>query len=138
MVMQSHAMPMRVTIILWASFLALALAAGVHSLELKRGSPFSPQMTPYHFNEIPRLKEGDELYVRGVNSSHKDIILIVRIDDYQSSSYHNRLNYEQVVPPGEFTLRLALSGMQTPNGRHLDRHNIQKIMIFVKSIWTAR
>lgn len=66
----------------------------------------------------------------GTNTTRKNHLLVLRADDLVNAPYHNRVNVERWVPPGEFTFQIALGALKTPSGRALQWKNITNFLIF--------
>jgi hypothetical protein len=84
----------------------------------------------YHYAPPKSLTADQELVIRGENANTLPVILIIRCDDTTSEGYASRLNEERTLPPGPFTLRLALSNIKTPQGRHLNLQSIRELHVF--------
>ncbi|MGL4544706.1 MAG: hypothetical protein ACRCUU_03980 [Plesiomonas sp.] len=74
--------------------------------------------------------KNDDLIIEGNNPSTKNNLLVIRIDDANSTGYNSRVNEERVIPSGNFRLRLPLSALQTPNKTPLNLAKIRAIYLF--------
>ncbi len=70
-----------------------------------------------------------ELIVEGRNKARETRTVLVRIDDQQSNHYSNRVNIERKLPPGEFSLRIAIDGLATPRKRVIDTDALRLIIV---------
>ncbi|MBY0610778.1 MAG: hypothetical protein K2P80_01210 [Beijerinckiaceae bacterium] len=71
-----------------------------------------------------------EIVVEGTVTGTTPVVVVLRVDDGQSTSYATRVNEERTLPPGPFKWRKPLSGLRTVNGRVVDHRAIAKMMMF--------
>ena len=71
-----------------------------------------------------------EIVVEGTISGTAPVVVVLRVDDQQSTSYATRANEERTLPPGPFKWRKPLSGLRTVNGRAIDHRSITRMMMF--------
>ncbi len=111
--------------------LVLSLPALAEELLLSR------PVTPPLIQSLERvtIKNGTELLIRGNNNSGNPQILILRLDNADSSSYHTRVNQEFTLPEGPFELIVPLSGMKT-SGKQPFEPPITKMYVFAADMWT--
>jgi hypothetical protein len=73
----------------------------------------------------------DEIRISGTVEGDAPVIVVLRIDDGQSSSYATRYNEERTLPPGPFRWTLPATGLLTAAGRLLDHRDIRRAFLFV-------
>jgi hypothetical protein len=73
----------------------------------------------------------DEIRIAGTVEGDAAVIVVLRIDDGQSSSYATRYNEERTLPPGPFRWTLPATGLLTASGRLLDHRDIRRAFLFV-------
>ncbi|MGL5006714.1 MAG: hypothetical protein ACRC53_04875 [Plesiomonas sp.] len=84
----------------------------------------------WEFTTDQQWPKNDDLIIEGSNPSTKNNLLVVRIDDANSTGYNSRVNEERIIPSGNFRLRLPLSALQTPNKTPLNLEKIRAIYLF--------
>ncbi|WP_067515563.1 SPOR domain-containing protein [Endozoicomonas ascidiicola] len=95
------------------------------------------QSLPFNYRfDGQTIERGTELIVSGINSSDEPEILVVRIDNEQSSNYYSRNNREFTLAPGPFNLTMPLTGLKTSSKRPLGQPYTEMI-IFTSSRWTG-
>ncbi len=90
---------------------------------------FAPGPTPLPLEAAQDLSAAAEILLVGENPNPGPVVLVLRIDDGQSSSYASRFELERTVLPGPFRIRTAPTAWRTPAGRFLDRTGIRRIII---------
>ena len=72
------------------------------------------------------------LVVRGENLTEEPILLVVRIDDHNSTDYFSRFNVERKIAPGRFELSFATDQLLRSNSRKeaLNLNNLKAMYIF--------
>lgn len=75
---------------------------------------------------------GDDLVVRGVNTSKGTLNLAVRIDDASSKNWMSNFNTNQNFPPGPFVMRVPLNNLPTPSGGTLDLNALTRFIVFTE------
>ncbi len=83
----------------------------------------------YEFDDR-ELEAGYELHIEGLNQSDSALILIIRIDNEDSSSYRTRFNREFSIQPGPFSLAIPVTALKT-SGKHPLPQPYTKMIIFV-------
>ncbi|MGL5371862.1 MAG: hypothetical protein ACRDBF_12675, partial [Plesiomonas shigelloides] len=70
---------------------------------------------PYeqHFSPPTTWRADDDLVIEGNNPSDRQALLVIRLDDVNSTGYSSRVNEERDIPPGPFRLRIALASLLT-------------------------
>ncbi|WP_066016784.1 glycoside hydrolase domain-containing protein, partial [Endozoicomonas atrinae] len=87
-----------------------------------------------HTFEQASLENGSELIISGNNGSSNQQVLIVRIDNENSSDYRSRVNQEFTLSPGPFEVVLPLSGLKTSGGQPF-KQPYSKLFIFSADTW---
>lgn len=82
-----------------------------------------------HSFDQSSFEKGSELIISGQNESKKQQILIVRIDNENSSDYRSRVNQEFTLSPGPFELILPLSGLKASSGKPF-KQPYSKLFVF--------
>ncbi|USE36516.1 hypothetical protein [Endozoicomonas sp. SCSIO W0465] len=82
------------------------------------------------------FENGSELIISGNNGSSDQQILIVRIDNENSSDYRSRVNQEFTLSPGPFEVILPLSGLKT-SGRQPFKQPYTKLFVFSADMWAG-
>ncbi len=90
---------------------------------------FRPAATPLPLETGQDLSAAAELLLEGENPNPMPVVLVLRIDDAQSTSYATRYELERTVLPGRFSLRTAPGAWRTPSGRFLNRAALRRIII---------
>lgn len=80
------------------------------------------------------FENGAELIISGKNESGKQQILIIRIDNKNSSNYRSRVNREFTLSPGPFELILPLSGLKASSGKPF-KQPYTKLFVFSADMW---
>ncbi|MFM2423083.1 MAG: hypothetical protein RL291_1613, partial [Pseudomonadota bacterium] len=83
-----------------------------------------------HVAHQPMQLAGDELHIRGTIEGTAPVVVVLRVDDGQSTTYATRFNEERTFPPGPFEWRRPVQGLLTPSGRTLDANDIRKVILF--------
>ena len=73
----------------------------------KTKMPFIPAI------EMVEVKQSAELVIQGINNTAQSQLLIVRIDDINSTNYRSRFNKEFTVRKGTFEVVMPLTGLKT-------------------------
>ena len=73
---------------------------------------------------------GDDLVIRGSNSSGGPVELNIRIDDTASQNWMSRFGHVAVVQPGPYQVRIPLDSLPTPGQSKLNINAITRIVIF--------
>ncbi len=95
----------------------------------------APSAPPFiHSFEQQSLGNGAELIIDGDNRSEQQQILIVRIDNDNSTNYRTRVNQEFTLAPGPFQLILPLSGLKTSAGQLLAQP-YSRLFVFAADRW---
>lgn len=111
---------------LCAVFTALSFAAQAAPLEIGQGAlPVSKAFSP-----PLQVSAQDQLVIEGHITAAEPKILVLRVDDAQSTSYATRLNDERRLPPGDFVWKLPLKGLKTSGGRILNVNEIKQMTLF--------
>lgn len=71
-----------------------------------------------------------EIVVSGDNAAAGPAVIVLRVDDSQSTDYWTRGNVERRVPPGPFRFRIPVADLRTPRGRPIDRASVRLVLIF--------
>ena len=121
--------------IMWAvqTLGCLTLSSAALSENLLLSRPVSPPLIQSMENVT--IKNGTELLIRGNNNSGHAQILILRLDNADSSSYHTRVNQEFTLPEGPFELIIPLSGLKT-SGKKPFKPPFTKMYVFAADMWT--
>lgn len=82
---------------------------------------------------IPAMTATSELVLSGENPSPGLLRLWLRLDDWRSNGYAERVNRQIDLPPGPFTVRLPAGGLRTPTGRLLDLAQLRTLILFQPS-----
>ena len=94
-----------------------------------------PQTPPFiHTFEQETFGNGAELTIRGHNGSDKQQVLIVRIDNDNSTDYRSRVNQEFTLAPGPFQLIVPLSGLKT-SARQPLAQPYSRLFVFAADRW---
>ena len=80
------------------------------------------------------FSNGAELIISGNNNSDSQQVLIVRIDNENSTDYRSRVNKEFSLAPGSFQLILPLSGLKTPARQPLAQP-YSRLFVFAADRW---
>ena len=121
----------------FAACLGLALAGPVLASPVLVGPAaardLGPAALPVRIDtgEPFAFEADDELRIEGVVEAAGPVVVILRIDDLQSSSYASRVNAERTLPPGPFRWTVAAKGLRTSDGRTLDHTKLRRLMIFM-------
>ncbi len=83
----------------------------------------------YEFDELI-LEAGQELHIEGTNQSDSALILIIRIDNDDSSSYRTRFNREFSIQPGPFSLSIPVTALKTSDKKPLPQP-YTKMIVFI-------
>jgi hypothetical protein len=117
--------------------LALALVAALamseaHAADAIQELPLGNGRTPssHDFSPPLRLERNVELSIVGENTSGAPELVVLRVDDGQSTGYATRLGEERIVPPGPFRIRTLPGQWVTPSGRKIDITDIRRIIVF--------
>ena len=119
--------------------LALAAALALTLLPAQRVLADAPQELPlgngrtpsiHDFNPPLKLERNVELSIVGENTSGAPELVVLRVDDGQSTSYATRLGEERIIPPGPFRIRSLPGQWTTPSGRKIDITDIRRMIIF--------
>ncbi|WP_419533796.1 glycoside hydrolase domain-containing protein [Endozoicomonas sp.] len=89
-----------------------------------------------HTFDQSRFENGSELIISGQNESKKQQILIVRLDNEDSSDYRSRVNQEFTLSPGSFELILPLSGLKASSGKPF-KQPYSKLFVFGADMWAG-
>ena len=73
----------------------------------------------------------DELHIEGAVKAANPVVVVLRIDDAQSTNYASRVNSERTLPPGPFRWTIAVKGLRTTDGRTLDYRQLKRMMVFL-------
>ncbi len=104
----------------------LCLSLPASAADLARG----PLPLRLEREQLAPVRTADELILRGTVEAAQPVTVVVRIDDAASYNYPSRANLERKLPPGAFSWRINLHGLQAANGRRLDRTQLQRIIVF--------
>jgi len=96
-----------------------------------------PDAPPFiHSFEQGTFGNGAELIISGNNGSDQQQILIVRIDNDNSTNYRTRANQEFTLAPGPFQLIVPLSGLKTSAGKPLTQP-YSRLFVFAAERWAG-
>jgi hypothetical protein len=85
----------------------------------------------YEPSQAASFAAEDEIRIAGTVEGDAPVIVVLRIDDGQSSSYATRYNEERTLPPGPFRWTLPATGLLTASRRPLDHRDIRRAFLFV-------
>ena len=121
---------MRILLLALAAALSLsqAQAADTPPQELPLGNGRTP--SSHDFSPPLKLERNTELSIVGENTSGAPELVVLRVDDGQSSGYAQRLGEERIVPPGPFRIRSLPGQWTTPSGRKIDITDIRRMIVF--------
>lgn len=101
-------------------------AAVEYSLLTRRQSlPWSQR-----FRSTQKIDASMNLVISGVNPNTAEILIVLRLDDANSSDYYSRVNIERQIAPGPFSLDFSLKGLHRSDGELLDLASLKKITLF--------
>ena len=127
---QGHIIQALLYVVSYALSLMLpAAAANQILLEHQDKPPFT------HDFSDSLLERGTELVISGINTSDEPEILVVRIDNSESSDYYSRSNREFTVAPGTFTLTMPLTSLKTSGNEPLAQP-YDDMRIFAAAFWS--
>ncbi|WP_028465036.1 hypothetical protein [Nisaea denitrificans] len=81
-------------------------------------------------NALASAPNDAEIVVTGKNGLDGPAVIVLRIDDAQSTDYWSRVNLERKVPPGLFTFRVPIASLKTPRRHPLDRQTLTLAKLF--------
>ena len=110
-----------------AGLLLTALVEPVTARELGTGP------LPVQIDDAGQLAfaAGDELQIEGMVEANGPVVVVLRVDDQQSTSYASRFNAERTLPAGPFHWKFAASGLRSSDGRTLDYLHLRQMVLFV-------
>ncbi|HLZ65321.1 MAG TPA: hypothetical protein VKQ29_03765 [Aliidongia sp.] len=121
---------MRILLLALTLVLPLAQARAADAIqELPLGQGRTPSL--HDFSPPLKLERNVELSIVGENTSSQPVVVVLRVDDGQSSGYASRLGEERVVAPGPFRIRSLPGQWVTPSGRKIDITDIRRMVVFV-------
>ena len=109
--------------------LSFALLAPASAMAADLGAGKLPLR--YEPGQAAAFAAEDEIRIAGTVEGDAPVIVVLRIDDGQSSSYATRYNEERTLPPGLFRWTLPATGLMTASGRLLDHRDIRRAFLFV-------
>jgi hypothetical protein len=112
-----------------ALLLTLALLAPISAFAADLGAGKLP--LTYDPGQPAAFAAADEIRIAGTVEGDAAVIVVLRIDDGQSTSYATRYNEERTLPPGPFRWTLPATGLLTASGRLLDHGDIRRAFLFV-------
>lgn len=142
--------PILVSVVLCATLIGISTSALAtpqpatisdnHTLELLKSSgsessagTVSDTVTlPYeqHFSPPTTWNANDDLVIEGHNPSDRQALLVIRLDDVNSTGYSSRVNEERDIPPGPFRLRIALASLLTAEKKRPDLSRLTALYLF--------
>ncbi|GLI94923.1 hypothetical protein [Methylocystis echinoides] len=117
---------MKILQMLAALLLIGSFDAAAETMEFPTGTP-EIDVAP---SKAISIAAGEELVIAGVVTSRAPVMLALRIDDGQSTSYATRVNEERELPPGPFEWRLPISGAKRSNGQLINANDIRRLILF--------
>ncbi len=82
------------------------------------------------FNPPRAFSAGDDLVIRGTNTSSDPLNLSVRIDDANSKNWLTNFNVNSNFPPGPFVMRVPLNNLPTPSQTALNVGALTRFIVF--------
>ena len=78
---------------------------------------------------IPSIKADTVWQLTGINTSHKNTLIIIEIGKHKAA-YRNRINQERGVLPGPFSIQVYPYGFRTPKGNKLTFSAHTRVKVF--------
>ncbi len=119
---------MRTLLLLTLLTLLLPLAALAQPQPHSLGG-FAPGPTPLPLELPYDLSAIAELLIVGENPNPGPVVLVLRVDDAQSTSYATRFELERTVLAGRFRIRTAPGAWRTPSGRFLAPARVVRVIL---------
>ena len=83
-----------------------------------------------YFDKERQIDASMTLNISGVNPNQKAVLVVLRLDDANSSDYYSRVNIERQIAPGPFSLDFNLKGMRRSDGELPDLTTLKKVTLF--------
>lgn len=82
------------------------------------------------FRSNKKIDASMNLTISGINPNTAEVLIVLRLDDANSSDYFSRVNIERQVAPGPFSLDFSLKGIRRSDGELPDLTSLKKMTVF--------